>query len=204
MRSIPPALTAILEAREQYIARLLSLALPSGILRYTTLDIEFYFGGNFYLPKRFTNDRIAASLQSEIDAMMIRIDNADLSLTSLFTTAAVRGRICSLTDVGLIYPATIVDSALVFQGLIDSVRFDDSTVQISVYSPMILWKRKCPRRIYQPSCPWKFKGEECKYEGTETWCDQDVNRCWALGNRINFGGFRWLPSIINRSFHWGK
>jgi hypothetical protein len=35
------------------------------------------------------------------------------------------------------------------------------------------------------------------------WCDQSYKRCEDLGNTDNFGGFRWLPYLLNRSFKWG-
>lgn len=204
MRSIPAALNTILTSPEQYVINLILFNLPSVILRYTDLDIDFYFNGAFYSPRRFQIDRIVSTMQSEIDAMQIKLDNADLGLTTYFTSAAIRGRACSITVAGLTWPATLVESTLAFQGIIDSVRFDDATITITVYSPMIMWKRRVPRRLYQPTCSWQFKSSECKYGGVETWCDQSWERCITLENELNYGGFRWIPALVNRAFRWGK
>ena len=35
------------------------------------------------------------------------------------------------------------------------------------------------------------------------WCDQSYKRCHDLGNEDNFGGFRYLPYLLNRTFKWG-
>ena len=45
---------------------------------------------------------------------------------------------------------------------------------------------------------------QCLYAGAETWCDRTYARCTVLGNTDNFGGFRWLPSIIDKEVWWGR
>jgi hypothetical protein len=50
---------------------------------------------------------------------------------------------------------------------------------------------------------WYMEGT-CKYAGAETWCDRSWDRCYALSNTINFGGFRYLPGIIGRQINWGQ
>jgi len=45
---------------------------------------------------------------------------------------------------------------------------------------------------------------QCLYAGGETWCDRTYARCLVLGNTDNFGGFRWLPSIIDKEIWWGR
>jgi hypothetical protein len=45
---------------------------------------------------------------------------------------------------------------------------------------------------------------ECAYLGDETWCDQSYARCVTLGNSDNFGGFRFLPSLMEKDIWWGK
>ncbi|GAI73202.1 unnamed protein product, partial [marine sediment metagenome] len=44
---------------------------------------------------------------------------------------------------------------------------------------------------------------ECGYGGGETWCDRTYARCVVLANSDNFGGFRWLPSIVDKEVFWG-
>jgi hypothetical protein len=44
----------------------------------------------------------------------------------------------------------------------------------------------------------------CRYSGAEIWCDRSWDRCSALGNTINYGGFKYLPNIIGKQIYWGQ
>ena len=79
----------------------------------------------------------------------------------------------------------------------------DNNVRISVKNEAMLWAKKT-LRIHSSSCPWVFKGTECGYSGTATWCDKNYARCGELLNTDNYGGFRFLPSIMEKEIWWGK
>ena len=79
----------------------------------------------------------------------------------------------------------------------------DNQVRISVKNEAMLWAKKT-LRIHSSSCPWVFKGTECGYTGTATWCDRNYARCGELLNTDNYGGFRFLPSIMEREIWWGR
>ena len=79
----------------------------------------------------------------------------------------------------------------------------DNNVRISVKNEAMLWAKKT-LRIHSSSCPWVFKGTECGYSGTATWCDRNYARCGELLNTDNYGGFRFLPSIMEKEIWWGK
>lgn len=44
----------------------------------------------------------------------------------------------------------------------------------------------------------------CRYSGAETWCDRSWDRCNALSNTINYGGFRYLPGLLGKQINWGQ
>ena len=79
----------------------------------------------------------------------------------------------------------------------------DNQVRISVKNEAMLWAKKT-LRIHSSSCPWVFKGTECGYSGTATWCDRNYARCGELLNTDNYGGFRFLPSIMEKEIWWGR
>ena len=79
----------------------------------------------------------------------------------------------------------------------------DNQVRISIKNEAMLWAKKT-LRIHSSSCPWVFKGTECGYTGTATWCDRNYARCGELLNTDNYGGFRFLPSIMEREIWWGR
>ena len=50
---------------------------------------------------------------------------------------------------------------------------------------------------------WHTPGT-CRYSGSGTWCDKSWDRCVTLGNSINFGGFRWLTGLQEKTIYWGR
>lgn len=106
----------------------------------------------------------------------------------------------TLTAGGYIGPGAILQ----FEGGIDAWTIDGSQVKLAAKSEMARWTQR-PLALHSVSCRWKdFKGIECGYSGAATWCDRTYTRCVELGNSDNFGGFRWLPSIMDKEFWWGK
>lgn len=91
-----------------------------------------------------------------------------------------------------------------FEGGLDAWTLNDKMLKIGAKSEMARWTQK-PLSLHSVSCRWKqFKGTECGYAGEGTWCDRTYTRCEDLGNAPNFGGFRWLPSIMDKEIWWGK
>lgn len=96
------------------------------------------------------------------------------------------------------------DAVTLFQGTIDGWNLDEEEVSFTIASELVKWNQRTLSR-HSASCRWKeFKGTECAYAGAEIWCDRTYTRCVALGNQANFGGFRWLPSIVNKQIWWGR
>lgn len=48
-----------------------------------------------------------------------------------------------------------------------------------------------------------YEVTECAYIGSELWCDQSYERCLALGNTLNYGGFRFAPAMQEKQVWWG-
>lgn len=46
-----------------------------------------------------------------------------------------------------------------------------------------------PRKMYKDYCVFKFKGEECGYNGPETSCNKTLASCRAKNNSVRFGWF---------------
>jgi hypothetical protein len=49
-----------------------------------------------------------------------------------------------------------------------------------------------------------YEVTECAYIGGSLWCDQSYERCVSLDNDENFGGFRFLPSLMEKDIWWGR
>ena len=104
------------------------------------------------------------------------------------------------TSFKLTTPAEIV----LFEGILDSWGISEDKLNLTVTNILSRWAQRT-LSTHSSSCRWKqFKGEECGYVGAATWCDRTYARCLALGNEANFGGFKWLPSIVDKEIWWGR
>jgi len=152
----------------------------------------------------------------------IDFDNVGLTMSAILLGEDVRNKTAKLSfgcygtmgmvwDSGIEWDAeiqwlegtTIIGVVDLFQGIISDWNLSETMAQMTIVNEFILWKKKT-LRIAQAACPWDFKGTECTYSGGETWCDKSYERCTALSNTDNFGGFRFLPSIAEKSIWWGR
>lgn len=205
MRSIGSNIITELESEELRPFYLLDMDIDSTNYRYTDCDIPINLTNMFY-PRGFRSDGAFYSMANIVDKTRIEIDNLDNVLTSVFVGGTPQGSDVSLSLVVLDSSYDIVDSTSVtiFQGEIDSWELAEDKVNIEVASIFSKWSQKTLSK-HGASCRWKvFTGSECGYSGAETWCDRTYARCTELSNTANFGGFRWLPSIVDKEIWWGR
>jgi len=206
MRDIDSDILAELAKQELRPFYLLDMEIDSTHYRYTDCDVPIMFGGNTYASLGFSIGGINYSAQNIVDSVEIAIDNLDSVMTSLFVGGTPQGSTVTLDLVVLNASYAIVGdaSATIFEGTIDAWDLDEERCAITLTSAFSQWAQKTLAK-HSASCRWKeFKGTECAYAGGETWCDRTYARCLAIGNTANFGGFRWLPSIIDKEIWWGR
>jgi len=225
MRSINSTILAQLEANELRPFYLLDIEIEGTHYRYTDCDVPVILrqigwdagivwavgigweeDKGPYDPRPFTFDPVTYSAGTIVSRARIRIDNLDSTFTALFVGSTVQGSNVDLDLIVVDTNGTILGPATVkiFEGIIDSWQLDETQVTIDVTSILNRWTQKTIM-LHPSSCRWKkFKGTECGYTGTATWCDRSYARCSALGNTANFGGNRWLPSIVDKELWWGR
>lgn len=163
-----------------------------------------------YESRAFTQVSGKYSTRSIVDSSSIKIDNADDYLTQFFVGGTPQGSAIEVRRFWIIhsdshgaYQPPLVPLML-FNGNIDAWTMQDGELGIKMKSEFSQWNQ-ITLRIQSSSCSWKvFKGTECQYAGGETWCDRTYTRCNALNNTANFGGERWVPSIIDKIVWWGR
>lgn len=204
MKSLPSSLLDTFKSGYFRYAHLLEINI-SPALYYTTLDIPITFGGNTYTPRGFEVENIIQSSKPSVDSITLNIDNIDGALTPYLED--MRGKTLSIKLVALDGNGEVIGgtAVIVFNGVVNSIEQTPSEVSITADDIFLFWKKKTPKRIHQATCPWTFKdANTCKYSGAETWCDQSFERCQALGNTANFGGFRFLPALKDKKIWWGR
>jgi phage-related protein len=206
MRNYSTTITDELATQEFKPFRLLKMTISGTAYNYTDCDIPIYYNSESYSPLPFKFNPINYSMGEIVDRAEIEIDNLNQVMTSLFVGGTPQG-----SDVVLSF--VVLDSnnhplggnaAILFQGEIDSWNLDEERLRIVVSSIFVKWRQNTLSN-HSASCRWKvFKSTECDYVGASTWCDRTYTRCVALSNTTNFGGFRWLPSLMNQDIVWGR
>jgi len=203
-----------------------------GTLKYTDADTPIYYNGLRYTPIRFSFPELTVDATMAVDQVNLDIDNADREISAVVLGQDVRNKIAILyfgvryLGTGLAasqwdsadqWEAGSVDSwdtapmqfysyavQEYFRGVISGWEIDgDTKVSMTISNEFILWNKKSLRE-HPSTCPWPFKGVECAYVGAGLTCDQSYERCQTYNNTVNFGGFRFLPSLVNKQIWWGK
>jgi hypothetical protein len=177
----------------------------------TNCEAPQLYASKLYDSRAFTAVSGKYSSRSVVDNLSFKIDNADDYFTPIFIAGEPEGsyvviRRYWLTPgvAGTGYFRMVEEPIIIFVGNIDSWTSEDGQLSIKLKSEFSQWNQ-ITLRIQSSSCPWKvFKGTECQYAGSETWCDRTYTRCVALANTANFGGDRWVASIIDKVIWWGR
>jgi len=157
-----------------------------------------------YVPIRYSTARI-------VDKATIEMSVLDLpEMILAFAGGVPQGSLVIIRKVLVDDDGSLVGgtSTMIFEGTIDGWNMTEDNLTINVVSQFVQWSQKA-LRLHSSSCGWrKFKGNTpdspCMYSGTEPWCDRTYARCMALNNTANFGGYRWLPSIVDKEIWWGR
>jgi hypothetical protein len=176
----------------------------STVQRFTDADIDIYHLGQWWYSKGVNFDSASFSASPKVDSISFDMDNVNLAVSTLVMTEEPRGKSCIIYRVALDKNMTVLGSSKLFVGFVDQIEIDAKKGRFTIYNHFIRWKMSTPRRIHQATCMWTFKGNYCTYSGAEDWCDHSWERCVALDNKLNFGGFRWLASLTDKQIWWGR
>lgn len=176
-------------------------------LFYTDADVEVVYNEVVYKPTSFTIGNFSYSSGSKVDSLQITFDNVSLLPVSIFLNKEQRGRTAVVRFCALDSEGRVIGAYEVFRGFINKIEIreqaETSTAEIEITHELATWN-KSTLRVMTYRCPWRFKDSNCGYTGAETWCDKTYQRCQALGNTANFGGFPHLAEIEEKEIWWGR
>ena len=212
MRTISTNILAQLEAEELRPFYLLSMDCDGTVYYYTDCDIPITLT-NTYTPKGFKFQPIKYSINDIVDQATIEIDNVDEVMTSLFVGSTPQGGDVVLSLIVLNASYGIIDSSSItlFEGEIDAWSLNEGRLSVTVTSIFHQWSQHTLSK-HSPSCRWKVfnsstlgtSGIECQSTAGALWCDRTFERCAVLNNSSHFGGFRFLPDIVDKDIFWGR
>ncbi|MDO9593101.1 MAG: hypothetical protein Q7I98_07985 [Erysipelotrichaceae bacterium] len=228
MRNIDPVVIA--EIIKEITSTFLLIELQfASTYYYTDRDVSIFYGGHKYEPLAFKPGSLVYAANMSVDRVTIDVDNVSLWLSAILLGEDVRNKTSILSfgcmgenvvqwDEDVVWSSeadtakwyqnyySIIGIVELFRGFIGDWELSEIKAKITQVNELIFWKKKT-LRICQATCPWVFVNDgsgDCKYNGVETWCDQSYNRCFALGNNLNFGGFRFLPAVSEKQIWWGR
>lgn len=167
-------------------------------------DESIAVGGTteIYSPQPFEVTSFDQSSGLGVDSLEIELVSINQDFAQALLSEDVGGVVCTLSLAPLNQAGQVLVVDTIFRGMIDSWELTDSSCTLTIVTELALWGKKT-MRIAQATCPWTFKGLECAYSGSESWCNQTYMRCGVLGNQENYGGFRHINDIMEKELWWG-
>jgi hypothetical protein len=203
MRNFIPGIASTIAAEEMTYFFLLELQLGAATVRYNDSDIQIIHEGKTFTPIAFKFGDISGSATLAVESIDIEIDDTGKTLAAIVLNEDIRNK-WAILSVGAIDSEYVVHVQEFLRGIIGGWQlYDENTLKITITNELVLWNKK-PLRIQMSSCPWVFKGTECAYSGGESTCDQTYERCRFLGNTDNFGGDRFINSMMQKEIWWGR
>jgi hypothetical protein len=208
MRELDEAVKAELAKSELFPIWCFQFTDGTTTYRYSSLDVPIYLTDSegpsgYFVPRNFEFENLSYSMTNVMDTVTIRIDNGDRYFNTAFVDGTPEEEEATLY-LGFLAPSgDYIGGAIVFEGEIDEWELDENEIRIVIGSIFSRWSQYSHGR-HSASCRWKkFKGTECGYTGDESWCDRTYTRCNMLDNAANYGGFRFLPDLENKTIWWG-
>jgi hypothetical protein len=203
MKGLPPDLTTEIEKEYFAFCHLFQIGF-SATLYYTDADIDVYYDGHWWNSTGIAFDAVKLSTSPKVDSISFDIDNVNQALSAIILSEEVRGKECTIWQAALDKNMSVIGVSKIFVGYLDGIEIDNQRARIQLYNHFIRWKMLTPRRTHSATCQWTFKSTYCGYSDGGTWCDHSWERCVALGNKVNFGGFKWLPYLVDKQIWWGR
>lgn len=199
MKTLDPAIITAFESTSYRQAVLLGIEVSGYNLKFTDWDHKLFFSGDKYVPRGMSIKSINYGESNIVSSLSLVLDDVDRGMYETFGELGpgrypVKLRISVLDELGVILGAYVA-----FSGFASQWEYTPGSLRLKVSSIFDQWGRVTISR-FSASCRWKvFRGNECKYPGPGAECDRTYSQCVAYENIDNFGGFRWLPSLVNRN-----
>jgi hypothetical protein len=206
MRNFDADNTAALVAETAKTFFFVDLELDSGTIYYTDADIPLHDPDDSdirYEPNQFQLGNLKFGAGMSVDRARIELQNIDLVMAATLLNETVTNRTCKIKFGCLNSGHQIIALETLFSGFITSWGgMTERSCPLVLGNWFLFWSKKT-LRLAQATCPWIFGGTECGYSGGASRCNKTWARCRGLSNTDSFGGFRFLPALLNAKIWWG-
>lgn len=200
MKPLLPSLVEALESQEYRQAILFSLDVNYFHFRFTSWSQSIFHGGYEYIPRGMVFNDLAQSSSAIVDTLSLDLDDVNRELIDELGDLKVEAFPVVVTYVIVDSIGQEVFDLVYFDGFLDHWAYVPGKIMLTAAS-ILLQHQRSTTSTFSGSCRWVvFKGPYCKYTGSGTECDRSYSQCEANQNEVNFGGFRWLPSMVTKKF----
>ena len=187
-KTLDPALLTQAQADAQAPVLLVEISGWGGsTVRWAGTDADVIYGGDVYDARPLSVGGVQVSTGGEPQRLDVSVANQDLAVSTLCAAASPVGASVRLLRVFLddLSVAQTVAAAMV----VHAYRLSETRAVLHCATAASLLHEQLPRRTFDRTCPWEFKGPECAYAGAATSCDHTDETCKSYDNFANFGGF---------------
>ena len=177
------------------------IAFSSATLGYTNFDVDLYHGSHRYLAGDLKIEGMSFGSDLSVDQVTVHMQNVDLGMSAIMLNNDEIGAIVTISMGAVHSSRRIYDLEPMIVAEITGWMANEKVAKLTCSGLMARWAKKT-MRVSQSSCPWPIGNTECGYAGSET-CSQTWSRCKALGNQLNFGGFVYVPELMEKKIYWG-
>lgn len=195
MREIPQALLDEFKKGYYRPATLIDIA---GDMFITDWASPLYYQGDIYYPRGMRRGPIRSGSSNVVDSFSFELDDVNREAFKEISEKNPAGISYSQHLIVMDRDQQILSGTTIYTGFLDSWDYTPSTMKITIVSIFVQWNRETTK-YFSSSCRWQlFKGIECKYDGQAIVCDRSYGQCKSYSNSDNFGGFRWLPTLVDK------
>jgi len=171
------------------------------VMRYSSFDIDLYHGGNKYIATDLKISNLVFTSDLSVDTATIELPNVNLTLSSVLLNNDEIGSMATISIGAVAASRRLYELEPIIVGELTGWSINEQQASLNYSGLMARWSKKT-LRIAQASCPWPLGGDECQYAGAGN-CSQTFSGCKTLSNQLNFGGFPWLPDLMEKKIYWG-
>jgi hypothetical protein len=198
MKPLGAVFKAALESQEYRQTAFVSMTVGGTDFNFCLWSSSIYYNNVLYSSRAMSLGDFSSSAAAVTETVVLDIDDVDRLLYSTFGGIDLDSAPIRITWVILDDVSKVLDTLVIFSGFIDEWNYRTGAISLTCTGIVSQWARVTTRQ-YSESCRWReFKGTECAYSGSGVDCDRTYSQCEAYENEVNFGGFPWLPSMVNK------
>jgi len=200
MKSLSLALKTELASTEYIAGVLVDINIGSHFCYYTSWSAPICYNSIMYVPRGMQVNDIVRSDTNILETASIEMDDVDRALYTILSEIGQGEFPVTFTLVILDSLSKVSLSLVVFNGVIDDWDYRPGSMSLSIVDIIFVQWAQETTALFSRNCRYKqFKDVNyCQYSGTASVCDRTYETCKGYNNEANFGGYRWLPSMINK------